>query len=179
MRKWVVYRLRLQLSLRNLGAGRVLWGDWGRSLGQVVPPLAPPPVLLPTPGPALCQVHRHGRYPLGYKVRQEITPPEAGGSTGAGFPPPRLGPGSHQAPSPRLGAPAPPARAPGADSSGSMTDRAARLAALILLGAAVCGEWVRDSGDRWGPQPHDKGSLCAGWKAPTTRRPCGPRLPGI
>lgn len=32
-----------------------------------------------------------------------------------------------------------------------MADRSLHLAALILLGATVCGEWTWACGDRWGP----------------------------
>lgn len=180
MRKWVVYRLCLQLPLRNPGAGRVLWGAWGRSSG-VVPPLGNPPPpggcsgetgeefgagrpsvgCRPPPSPpgAGGCPPRQGRpwarctdaggTPRGCKVQQEITPPEEGGSRGAGspfparlLPTPRLGPWQPPAPSTSIRAPAPPGQCP--DHSRIMADLSRRLAALMLLGAALCGEWTWD-----------------------------------
>lgn len=131
-------------------------GRLGRSLGRVVPLLgAGPP---PPPGAGGCPP-RQGRpwarctdaggTPRGCKVQQEITPPEEGGSRGAGspfparlLPTPRLGPWQPLAPSTSIRAPAPPGQCP--DHSRIMADLSRRLAALMLLGAALCGEWTWD-----------------------------------
>lgn len=130
-------------------------GETGEEFGAGRPSVGRRP---PPPGAGGCPP-RQGRpwarctdaggTPRGCKVQQEITPPEEGGSRGAGspfparlLPTPRLGPWQPPAPSTSIRAPAPPGQCP--DHSRIMADLSRRLAALMLLGAALCGEWTWD-----------------------------------